>query len=166
MIALGDVERTVVLSLPDGPDAIASYVEDAAGDDPALRGLSPARLRLAMYHASWDDFRWTMSRKEFANHRHVVVAGGLTQGDVIRVETLFRDDIEALLAIREMHAELEWWATDGSAWGVVHFFQEPRIDLSWVRPVCESLRFSAECHPGNNSREEHAELFDIVEPEP
>ncbi|HUT89164.1 MAG TPA: hypothetical protein VMY37_06695 [Thermoguttaceae bacterium] len=52
MIALKDDERQILLSLPDGPAAVASYVQAAAGDDPELRRLTPARLRLAMYQAS------------------------------------------------------------------------------------------------------------------
>lgn len=88
-------------------------------------------------------------------------------GDVQRVKTLFRDDIEALLAVRKSHAEFEWWATDGSAWGVVHFFQKPNeIDLSWVRPVCQSLKFSGEGYLDESKREEQAELFEIIEPQP
>jgi hypothetical protein len=166
LTVLEDGTRTMLLSLPEKTDEMVEYIEDSTAALPELQELSPIELRLAMYEASWDDSSWAMSRAELGKHIFLVSMGLFDRaGNPRKVETLFREDIEGLLVVRAGHAEYEWYSADARARGVIQFFQEPEeIDLSWVRPICHSLRFSGECYSNKMKGKELAELFEIVEP--
>jgi len=107
-----------------------------------------------------------MSRQELASHMFLVSSASL--GYLMspeKVETLFRGDIEGLLDVMGKVADFQWYSTDGRAWGAINFVQKSgNIDLSWVRPVCHSVRFTGEVYSDSLTDEELAELFEIVEP--
>ena len=163
---LEDESRAMILDLPESSEEMLRLFKEPAGAFPELRQLSPTRLRLAMHEASWDDFRWSMSRQELASHMFLVSFASLGYlASREKVETLFRDDIEGLLEVAGRLAYFQWYSTDGRAYGSISLVQKSGdIDLSWVRPVCHSLRFTGELFSDSVTEEELAELFEIVEP--
>jgi len=158
--------RAMLIHLPESSEEMVRLLKAPAAAFPELRELSPTELRLAMYEASWDDFRWSMSRQEFAKHAFLVSFASLAYVEnTQRVETLFRDDIEGLLVVAGRIGDFHWYSTDGRAYGSISFVQTPGdIDLSWVRPVCHSVRFTGEIYSDSVTDDELAELFEIVEP--
>ena len=158
--------RAMFIDLPESSERMVQFLKAPAAAFPELRGLSPTELRLAMHEASWDDFRWSMSRQELAAHMFLVSfanVGYLENRE--KVQTLFRDDIEGLLDVAGRIAGFQWYSTDGRAYGSISFVQKSGdIDLSWVRPACRSLRFTGEVYSDSVTDEELAELFEIVEP--
>ncbi len=159
-----DDTKAMFLRLPENGEEAARLFKEPAAAFPGLRQLSPAKLRLTMYEASWDDFHWSMSRQELASHMFLVSFANLI-GSRDKVETLFRDDIEGLLEVTGRFADYQWYSTDGSAWGLITFVQKSgNIDLSWIRAACHSLRFSGEIYSDGVTDEELAELFEIVTP--
>lgn len=158
--------RAMLISLPESSEEMVQFLKGPAAAFPELRELSPARLRLAMHEASWDDFRWTMSRQELASHTFLVeLAVSARPKGTQKVETLFRDDMEGLLMVAREHADFKWYSTDRLAFGSIVFLLGSRdIDLSWVRPVCHSLRFTGEIYSDSVTDEELAKLFEIVKP--
>ena len=161
-----DGTRSMLLSLPESSDPMVQFFKESTAASPELRQLSPTRLQLAMYDASWDDFCWTMSRQELASHTFLVELAVLARPkNTENVETLVRDDIEGLLVVAGRYADFEWFSTDGLAFGSIVFLQgSGDLDLSWVRPACRSLRFSGEVYSDSVTDEELAELFEIIEP--
>jgi len=107
-----------------------------------------------------------MSRQELASHIFLVSFASLGYMESRKqVQTLFRDDIEGLLDVIGKVADFQWYSTDGRAYGSISFVQKSGdIDLSWVRPVCHSVRFTGEVYSDSVTDEELAELFEIVEP--
>ena len=158
--------RAMFLHLPESSKDVVQFFEESTAASPELRQLSPTRLRLAMHQASWDDFRWSMSRQELASHMFLVSSASLYYFESReKVETLFRGDIEGLLDVVGKVADFQWYSTDGRAWGTINFVQKSGdVDLSWVRPVCHSMRFTGEIYSDSLTDEELAELFEIVEP--
>jgi hypothetical protein len=132
------------LRFQDGPRQVLVVLPQKPAEE-----LSPCKLREAAYRASTDDFRWSMSLQELARLQTLLTFKGLACADGVQsVETVYRSDIEGLLLVLPRGCSFEWVSTDGKASGQVMFLDRSgKVDLSWVRPICASLRFSGETFP-------------------
>jgi hypothetical protein len=163
-----DGTRSIEVVLPRAPFEEGEFFQQEGSAYVQLRKLSPAELRLAMFGAGWDEFRWDMTHEELRSHMFLVNwSARMHTCFVGNVETLLRSDIEGLLAdYRGGWAVFEWYTAEGDACGYVLFSDNANgdIDLSWVRPICHSLRFSGACYPDAFKDEEPADLYEIIEP--
>ena len=145
-LRLDDATRTIFVYPPESTAMLADLFQVQMIGSSEEEPYSLARLRLATFEASWDDFRWTMSRRELHRHMYLVSLAGLTRLKTTQeVETFFADGREGLLYISGRLAGLEWYSADGRTWGRISFVQRSGdMDLSWIRAVCQSLNFHDE----------------------
>jgi hypothetical protein len=102
--------------------------------------LTFPRTRLESYRTNADDFRWSMSPQEVQWHRDCMAPHPFRMS-FYSVESLFREDIDGILAFdkRSMHI-FEWQNTSGTESGFIHFNdKDEKPDPDWMRRVCQSI---------------------------
>lgn len=149
MLVFSDPSRSLAILIPTEPTDPARMSACLQGDLalPAKgRGLSLTRLRLACFQTSSDDFRWSMTPGEVRWHAWCMRTRFLLAlGAGSRAEYLLRDDLEGILHVdsKETCMWFDWQSSDDRFGASVVFRDRSgRIDPTWVRAVCQSLRFS------------------------
>jgi hypothetical protein len=160
-VTLHDRNREVFVILPIGDrprrDALRQELAGCGGFS------SITRVRIEACETAATDFRWSMSERELARHRWL-----LTTGLFLRplfsetAESHFANETEGLLANFYSDKSFEWYGANEVASGTIIFREKPAIkDLSWVRAVCASLRFSGETIDRPMTDEEVKKIFRI-----
>lgn len=163
-LVLYDDSRKVMIHLPRDQADLLAWQEETLGLPPQGQGLSLPRLRVACWEASFDDFRWSMSRQEVHWHLWRVTMSPMMQlSSGGTAETLFRDDLEGVARFTDNASFFDWQA-ENTTIGGSFLFEDSRdeTDPNWMRSVCQSLRFSGECYPERMTREEVLALFEVV----
>ena len=164
LLCLHDDSRSVIIRLPtDLTDELAFLQTDLAMP-PQAQGLSCPRLRVACYQSSFDGFRWSMTQEEVRWHVwRVAMSPMLRLRSDGWVETLFRNDLEGVAHFGGEHAAFDWQTKHGKVGAYIHFKQQDgEIDPTWVRSVCQSLRFSGEAFPQRVPKKKVLALFQVV----
>jgi hypothetical protein len=157
-VVLRDDNRILALGLPrDNRKALEAIRTELA----ECGGLNTVpRLEAEAYATRPADFRWSMSRQEFARHRWLLRYRGVVP--VQAVETWLDGEVEGLLLTLGHSAVFEWIGADGAASGVIIFeHKHGVVDLTWVRPICASLRYSGGVFGETTTADEAAKLFRI-----
>jgi len=162
LLALHDGSRSMIVQLPFGTSDESPLLETASAI--AGKSVSLETLRLASCRVSSDDFRWSMRPDEVRWHTFCVcMTATLKVASDGWVETLFRDDLEGIAHFNTGHAWFDWRSSDGAAGGYIHFKDSGgRLDPTWVRSICHSLRFSGEVFPDRMPKEELLALFKVI----
>lgn len=120
--------------------------------------LSLTKLRLASYRASSDDFRWSMTQQELRWHMWCIcMRSAFTLGSGQSAEYVLRDDMEGILNLSHgaRIVNFDWQTADDSFGGSFVFSQKNgQIDPTWVRCVCQSVRFTVSGIPRPIPQEE------------
>ena len=140
-----DETRGVVIESPTNASDVADLLTIATKLSPQPERFTVPRLRLACYRASSDDFRWSMTPAEARWHAYCMATGRLLRlSSVTQTESLLGQHLDRVLLFSDDRADLEWQTNDG-AWGTLHFIDRgKKLDPTWMRAVCQSLRVSNE----------------------
>jgi hypothetical protein len=134
-----DAKRTVI--------AVRQTMKDAVPEDQ----LNPIDVKIMAYRAGPGDFHWSMTRDELTRLDSLLAYKRLVCSPGVRLlEEVRMHELTGLMSVHENRASLEWFSQKHAASGMVLFGDSAdQIDLSWVRPICCSLRFAGSVYPEN-----------------
>jgi hypothetical protein len=146
--------RAVVVAMPTAANEFSDLLKAASELCPESQGFTMPRLRRACYQASSDDFRWSMTPDEVRWHAFCITTRKLIRPKSVgHTESLLRRDLDGIIQFGGERAVFDWQSNDRNCGGYMHFIDHnEKIDPTWIRAVCQSLKVS------NESRKE-AELF-------
>jgi hypothetical protein len=160
-VVLRDGSREVFVGLPQDNRQVAQTIRLGLADAGGLSSIP--RVKAEAYAASSSDFRWSMSRPELARHRWLLGYAFLGRlSGTKAVETFSGGQVAGLLVIRDWGAVFEWYADGDNVSGELLFDQRHgEINLTWVRPICASLRYTHGVFGEEITADEVAKLFRI-----
>jgi len=171
LLISSDKSRSLAITIPtdpSDPSAISACLQGDFGLPPEGHTLTLTRLRLASYRASSQDFRWSMAPNEVRWHTWCIgmrYLFGLGSGT--RAEYLLRDDLEAILNVGcpGTPVSFDWQTSDDRFGGSLVFTDSSgQSDLTWIRTICQSVRFAEDRLPQPMPQEENElrALFQVL----
>lgn len=150
--------KSVVVHLPEDTRGDDRFLQTKLKLPPEGQGMSRPRLRLACCQVSSADFRWSMSQNELRWHAWRLAMSGLYRVNCGGgAETLFRDDLDGIVSFSgDRHCAIYDFQANRTALGAFIYFKDNSSDpdVTWVRCVCRSVRFTDEPHSEKQSSQE------------
>ncbi|MDB2685581.1 hypothetical protein N9Y42_00015 [Mariniblastus sp.] len=128
--------RQVIVEIPTTQSA-----QVVIGDigNPEFAQQSFPRFCKEVVEAQSSDFSWLMTKTQLRNHIFLLEHRAATSDDIVLLEYLWRDDLEATLTHSNFFT-FQWTALDDRLSGTVHFTASSPGETDWIRHFCTSFR--------------------------
>lgn len=146
-----DPEEDLFVSLPFDAKATLVALHETMHDTIPEDRCNPVNLTIMAYRSGAADFHWSMTREELAMLHSLLAYKRLAcSRSVQSLEEVHMQELTGLLSVYKNRASFEWFSHEYAASGTILFGGSgDQINLSWVRPICCSVRLSGQVYPSH-----------------